>query len=140
MKATAVLRVEEPKYGVVWEFHKLSRYLPVRDQDTGSVRETGPTLILPRALPSEGSCSRERFGTANESQPGVVNSLLQFVVAVSRLAAVERIGDIAQALIAVGQKCEYFLSVHGRFSCARELAAKMCVPRVYVVRIFEWLH
>ena len=74
-----------------------------------------------------------------QSQPGVVESLRQCVVAIDGLATVEGSGGIEQAMKAVAQECWHFLSMHGgRFSCMQDLETKLPVPREDAVRILEW--
>ena len=77
-------------------------------------------------------------GSAVQSQPGVVESLRQCVVAIDGLATVEGSGGIEQAMKAVAQECWQILSLHGgRFSCIQALETKLPVPRVDVVRVLE---
>ena len=90
-------------------------------------------------LGSERTYARERSGSAVQSQPGVVESLRQCVVAIAGFATVEGSGGIEQAMKAVAQECWHFLSMHGgRFSCMQALETKLLVPRVDAVRVLEW--
>ena len=82
---------------------------------------------------------RERSGSTVQSQPGVVESLRQCVVAIDGLATVEGSGRIEKAMRAVAQECWQFLSMHGGcFSCMQALETKLFVPRVDAVRVLEW--
>ena len=68
----------------------------------------GPTLVTTRSLPSGRTYARERSGPAEQSQPGVFESLRQCVVAIDGLATVEGSGGIEQAMKAVAQECWLF--------------------------------
>ena len=93
----AALRVRVPGPGVVCVFQPLPRLLPVRDENAGSVGRRGqpwsPRGAYPRRI-----YARERSRSAVLSQPGVVESLRQCVVAIDGLATVEGSGGIEQAM------------------------------------------
>ena len=89
---------------MVYVFQLLPRLFPVLDED-GLRRQTGPTLVTTRSLPSGRTYAPERSGSAVQSQPVVVESLRQCVVAIDGLSTVEGSGGIEQAIKAVAQEC-----------------------------------